>query len=910
METAAIAADHATTRQNLSLDGDWQFRTDSNAPWRTAHVPGCWESQFSELRGWAGTAVYERTVTVPDSFRGMRVLLRFGAVDYFTEVWLNDQFVGKHEGGYTPFAFDVAQFLTWEAENVLSVRVTDATPDNDVPLPDGSGILSFAEIPHGKQSWYTPVSGVWQSVGLEARSFVALDRVNVLSNFDEGTIRVSACLSPDAAKSENWVIHLDFQEPEGAGRVESIVLPVPRGATDLEATVSLPDMRAWSPEHPNLYALYATLKQGDEINDVFHTRFGVRKIETREGHIWLNNEPYFIVGALDQDFYPKTIYTAPSDDFLRDQFLKAKEMGLNLMRCHIKVPSTRYLDLCDEIGLLVWYEIPNGMILSERMRERARQTFQEMLVRDGNHPSIVIKTIMNESWGIDLGEPEQREWLIDTYHWAKKMAPDKLIVDNSACIPNFHVVSDLDDYHVYFNVPDQADEFAEWVRIFAEREMSGTYSGFGDATRKNNEPLLISEFGNWGLPNYDNILEYEGKQPYWFKTGAGITNPDGFLARFEKQKLGRAFKDYNALAEASQEQQWIAIKFQIEEMRRRREVAGYVVTEFTDIDWEVNGLLDMGRNPKVFYDRLIDLQQQDLLIPRPERYSYWPGETARIEMQFSKFSDRDTEGARLEWRILDLQGVVSVGPTPREETTRLDEIIFEAPEVDRSTKAEMEILLIGRNGERLARTTQSLVFAPAAMHTWGAGRSLWLHDTLGLADGFKERAEAAGFRVVDTPEPDSLAIITYWDAAANRFVQEGGKAILAALHPKSLQIASGLGLRLQERTMNNWWGEWCSSQTWFIPERFPHLPDTQKFDFEYEKVIPHRVMSGSAPVGLNPDMVTSGLFVGWLHNPGAYVVRLPVGKGRMVATTFDVVSEFHTDPVATLMMACLAEQLG
>lgn len=909
LETAAIAGEHGATRQALSLDGPWQFRTDSNSPWRETQVPGCWESQFPELRGWAGTAVYERTFDAPASFRGMRVVLHFGAVDYFTEVWLNDQFIGTHEGGYTPFAFDVADHLSWEGENRLTVRVTDATPDTDVPLPDGSGVLSFAEIPHGKQSWYTPVSGIWQSVSLEARALVSIERVCVEANLDAGTARVCCALSADAARSENWSVQLDFDAPKGAGEVGSVTLTVPQGETEVQTTVDLPDLRPWSPEHPNLYALYATLKQGDETNDVFHTRFGVRKIETRDGHVWLNNEPYFIIGALDQAFYPRTIYTAPSDDYLRDQFRKAKEMGLNLMRCHIKVPSTRYLDLCDEMGLLVWYEIPNGMILSQEMRRRARQTFQEMLVRDGNHPSIVIKTIMNESWGIDLGEAEQREWLVDTYHWAKKLAPDKLIVDNSACIPNFHLISDLDDYHVYFSIPDQADEFAEWVRTFAEREMSGTYSGFGDASRKNTEPLLISEFGNWGLPRYDSIMEYEGKTPYWFKTGAGITNPDGFLVRFEKQKLGRAFKDYNHLAEASQEQEWIALKYQIEEMRRRREVSGYVVTEFTDIDWEVNGLLDMGRNPKVFHDRLIDIQGQDLLIPRPERYAYWAGETARIAVQFSRFSSRDTDGARLEWRILDLSGTLEAGQTLRSETSDLGEIAFRVPDVEKTTKAVMELALIGRDGARLARNTQPLVFATAGMQTWGRGRSLWLHDTLGLADGFKERAEAAGFRVVETPEPDSLGLITYWDAAANRFVQEGGHAVLTALHPKSLQIAAGLGLRLQERSMNNWWGDWCSSQTWFIPEKFPYLPDTEKFDFEFEKVIPKRVLSGSAPVGLNPANVYSGLFVGWLHNPGAYVVRLPVGKGRLVATTFDVVSDFHADPIATLLLACLADQL-
>jgi hypothetical protein len=896
-------------REALSLNGPWQFRPGADAAPRETQVPGCWESQFPDLRGWAGSALYERSFTVPESFRGKRVLLHFEAVDYFTEVWINEQFVGKHEGGYTPFAFDIADALLWSAEsgeNRIRVRVTDCTPEEDVPLPDGSGTLSFAEIPHGKQSWYTPVSGIWQSVTLEARSFVSIEHLAVSADLDASRARVRIALTEKAAETQNWRIRLTITPPEGAGAVEDVHLDVEPGSHSVETFVDIPDARAWSPEHPNLYILTATLTQGDDVNDLFQTRFGLRKIETREGHVWLNNEPYFVIGALDQAFYPKTIYTAPSEEYLRDQFQKAKHMGLNLMRCHIKVPSTRYLDLCDEMGLLVWYEVPNGMVLSQPMRERIALTFQEMLARDGNHPCIVIKSIMNESWGIDLGDPEQRDWLTRTYHWAKEHAPDKLIVDNSACIPNFHVISDLDDYHVYYNIPDQADEFSEWINSFADRD-AGSYSGFGDANRKHTEPLLISEFGNWGLPHHDKLVEAEGELPWWFNTGAGITYPGGVLTRFEKQKLGRAFRDYNALADASQEQEWLALKYQIEEMRRRREVAGYVVTEFSDINWESNGLLDFGRNPKIFHDRLFNLQQQDLLIPRTSRHSYWSGETVQIEVQFSKFSARHTSGSSLSYSVLGIEGRQPIPETPRGETTHLGAILFRAPDVDQPVKAEMEISLRGPDGRELCRTSKPLVLAPSAMRRWGAGRTAWVHDPHKLVPDLAERLQEGGFRILEageTPDENSLGFTTHWDSKSTAYVQNGGKAVLVALSPKSLLIASGLGQRLQERALNNWWGDWCSSQTWFIPSEFPYLPDVQKFDFEYSAVVPKRVLTGASQ-----ENVLAGLFVGWLHNPTGYVIRQGVGKGRLVTTTFDVLTTFHDDPIATLMAACFAEQL-
>lgn len=923
---------YAALRSSLSLDGEWTFQF-GDEPHSKIQVPAPWESQRNELYNRPGTAVYERTFTLPPHFIGKRILLRFGAVDYFTEVWVNGIAVGVHEGGYTPFEFDLEPALRGhkpEDIHTLLVRVTDSTVEKDTLLPDGNPLV-FAEVPHGKQSWYTSVGGIWQSVTLESRPYSSIVRAAFYPDIDSGSASVYITLSglPEDMHGV-WQARVSVESPRNANEIETFTLKIdaetPRenGNICLTAQFPVPDALLWSPDTPHLYNALVSLEHEGEVVDALSTRFGMRKIETREGRLWLNNEPIFLAGALDQDFYPKTIYTPPSEDYLRDQFLKAKEMGLNLMRCHIKVPTESYLHLCDELGLLVWYELPNGARLSPAFRERARQTLQAMWARDANHPCIIILTLMNESWGIDLNNAEQRRWLRDTYRWAKETFPGWLIVDNSACIPNFHVVSDLDDYHVYFNIPDQAEDFTEWIQAFIGRE-AGTFTGYGDAETHRSEPLLISEFGNWGLPRVENILAAEGGEPYWFKTGDGSARPNGVSERFQKQMLDRVFKDYNALADASQEQEWLSLKWEIEEMRRHSQVAGYVITEFTDINWECNGLLDMARNPKVFHHRLKNLQAQDILIPRlSPRASYWEGETAALSVTYSCFSGCTATGGTLAWEVRTdstvdgkggpdtppqgalLEGLCGEDPVrmfgrqesePAYGSYPIAQIWITAPPVPAPTKCVIYLTLKDSQGEEIAHTTQNVVFVPASYRTTGRGKTVWLYDPVGSSIGLSSILTSLGCRVVAHPEPGALGLVTRWDPAVSGFLREGGKAVLVASHPKSITIASGLGVRLLERNTNGWWGDWCTSKTWFVPEHFPSLPDTLRFDFEFQPIVPHRVLTG--PLMEN---IVAGLFVGWLHNPAALVARLPIGKGDLIVTTFDILPNIGSDPIATLLL--------
>ncbi len=376
-------------RTRLSLDGHWYFSTEKilnteNCPRIT--VPSPWQAD-ARFRDHTGTAWYQREFEIPAGWleQDRVVILGFGAVDYFAEIWVNDVKVGEHEGGYLPFELDIT-FAARSGANTLTVRVDD-------PLE------IFPEVPHGKQSWYGLLSGIWQSVWVESRAAIHIQRVQITPSGD----------------SVGVVVNLSNPLPSGQTLAFEVLdpdsVPVARAETSaLNYYLPITDYQRWDIDSPNLY----TLRVSTDTDEVAET-FGFRTIETKDGKILLNGRPFYLRAALDQDYYPELISTPPSQKYIEEEFRKAKEMGLNCLRVHIKVADPRYYAAADKVGLLIWTELPNHILLSEDAKRRARETLAGMVERDGNHPSIGIWTIINESWGIDLTDPSQRAWLAETY---------------------------------------------------------------------------------------------------------------------------------------------------------------------------------------------------------------------------------------------------------------------------------------------------------------------------------------------------------------------------------------------------------------------------------------------------------------------------------------------------------------
>ena len=717
----------AFTRPHLSLDGRWRFIADPDRELDVAglfegipiEVPSCWESLLGPTTPLT-TAWYVRSFELPADWDAAGTMLRFGAVSDRAEVWLNGIPLGGHEGGYTSFEL-AAGVAAGTGTNELVVRVVNPAgvierfpSSDDVSLaeldasPDGAGIR---EMPLGKQTWYSSLSGIWQSVTVEGRAPIALARVDVTPDVGAGQVSVVWTLGSGRRTPDGLELRLRVFDADGVtvGK-RSVAEPAPRGSVALD--LSAP--RLWELDDPYLYRLDAELWLAGDPIDGIEVRFGMREIGVAEGSVTLNGRPRYLRGVLDQDVYEPGIWLPSSRSAVEATLRKAKAMGFNLVRCHIKVPVPAYLDIADEIGILVWAELPSWNRLTDVSSERARQTLGEIVAQLGNHPSIAIWTIVNEDWGTDLVHSAgDRAWLRSMVEWLKALDQTRLVVDNSACWTheggNFHLRTDLADYHLYYAMPEHAERWQAATAAFAVRP-GWLWGPDGESSPSDEAPLILSEFGNWGLPRV--WLE----SSWWTETGAGPARAEGAHERFDAQGLGRIAPDPEALAEATQWHQFEAMQFEVGDLRGHPPISGYVVTELTDVFWEANGVIDLHRSAKAYDTRLPDVFGATTVFAALERWDLWGGDPLRVEVQ-ARFDDTSpSPEASATWRVMGrglatAEGAIEldVEPGGRHAMGWLELVV---PTPDAPTEAELTIELLDAGGARVARQAHRLIVAP------------------------------------------------------------------------------------------------------------------------------------------------------------------------------------------------------
>jgi hypothetical protein len=927
-------------RIKISLDGIWDFYPDPDQRLspetvrdeplpRRIQVPGPWQAQFDDLRNYSGVAWYRHTFEFPKGFFQQAIpeptyMLHFGAVDYFTTVWLNGVQVGQHEGGYLPFDLTIDHALRPEGPNELVVRVVD--PGDDAEISKNFN-FAFSEIPHGKQSWYGPIGGIWQSVYMEACHATHITRFHITPNISQEQAEVDVQLNRPARRN----MHLQFVLTDPQNRVTKHFSRIEKGQQALLETLRIPNPMLWDTTTPNLYHLEATLTcdTGDaemQLLDSTASHFGMRNISSSpEGHLMLNGRILYLRGALDQDYYPELIYTPFSDVELDEQFAKAKHMGLNMLRTHIKITDPRYYDAADRAGLLIWTELPNWQNLTPTVKSRARETITGMVERDWNHPSIVVWTIVNEGWGVDLAvNADHRAWLSETYDYLKELDPHRLVVGNSACFTNFHVVTDIEDFHNYYAIPDHYREWRDWVETFAARPpwtFAHTYESIDkwreflndpwkpterppavEVRRTGREPIVVSEFGNWGLPDVGKLKECNrGNDPWWFETGIewgeGSVYPHGIEDRFRSWHLDKVFPTFSSLAAASQRMQFCALKYEIEQMRRHPSIVGYIITEFTDVHWECNGLLDMCRNPKSFYDAMACVNSADVIVPGWERVSFWEGERCEVDLILSHFSSVELRpGCRVEWWLdsfPEVRGSFENLAPKQGKITSIGKVAFDVPPLDHSQRVRLEMRLLDADGNEVSANHHEIYFFPRA-----AKRA---HVLVSAPPELREGLVSLGYEITDDLSRADLAVVTEMTDQIRWYVQNGGRVLWLAESDQSQRAYLG-PINVVSRKGRTWQGDWASNFNWIRQDQmFSEIPTEGCVDFAFADLTPEYVITGLSPRDFASD-VHSGLFVGWLHHTVALVAEKRMSSGRLLISTYRLREHIGRHPVAAIMI--------
>ncbi|MEW6744871.1 MAG: sugar-binding domain-containing protein [Planctomycetota bacterium] len=483
----------------LSLNGLWDYAvTPLEAPLPESFtgsilVPFPIESALSGVMARVGPRErlwYRRTFRVPEGWERQRVLLHFGAVDWETEVWVDGHRVGEHRGGYDPFTFDITAALERGApratgDHAIVVAVWDPT--------DAGYQARGKQVrqPHG--IWYTPTTGIWQTVWLEPVGSVSIERLLMTPDIGRSVLRLSVATR---GLAEGWRIEAEaLAKGEVVGRGSGVA------SEPLE--LAIPDPILWSPASPFLYDLKVRLLPAAGEGDAVQSYFGMREIVLAKDasgllRLHLNGEPLFQYGPLDQGFWPDGLYTAPSDEALRYDIEVLKRLGCNMARKHVKIEPDRWYTWCDRLGLLVWQDMPSGDAFiggsdpdTERVAQSAQQ-FELELRRSidalANHPCIVMWVIFNEGWG-----------QYDTERlaaWVKAYDPSRLT--DSASGWTDRGVGDVLDIHSY---PGPASPDPERARA-----------------------IVLGEFGGLGLPLQGHTWQDEKNWGYRsFESSAALT---------------------------------------------------------------------------------------------------------------------------------------------------------------------------------------------------------------------------------------------------------------------------------------------------------------------------------------------------------------------------------------------------
>lgn len=482
-----------------NLNGLWEYAITDLGKCTPVHfdgqilVPFAVESSLSGVGKKVGAKKelwYSRSFEVPSAWKNKNILLHFGAVDWKADIWVNDVKVGSHTGGFTPFSFDITAALSAKGNNKLVVKVWDPTDEGYQPRGK--------QVNNPEGIWYTPVTGIWQTVWLEPVAVRHIENLRITPDIDRHLLTVQAHLNTVSPSDLVEVGVYDGNRLIASGKSinnEAVVVSMPE------------DAKLWSPDSPFLYTLKVALKNGEKVLDQVDSYAAMRKYSARRDthgivRLELNNQALFQFGPLDQGWWPDGLYTAPADEALVYDIQKTKELGFNMIRKHIKVEPARWYTHCDRLGIIVWQDMPSGdrgpewqnrtyFDGMEKKRSSAseacyRKEWKEIMDCLYSYPCIGTWVPFNEAWG-QFKTPEIAKW-------TKEYDPTRLV--NPASGGNHYTCGDMLDLHNY-PAPEMYLYDARRANVLGE------YGGIGWVVKNH----IWEPDRNWGYVQFNSSKE-------------------------------------------------------------------------------------------------------------------------------------------------------------------------------------------------------------------------------------------------------------------------------------------------------------------------------------------------------------------------------------------------------------------
>lgn len=518
-------------------------------------VPFCPESKLSGVgyKDFINSMWYHREVEVPAAWDGKKILLNFGAVDYVSSIYVNGELAGRHYGGSSSFSVDITRFVKAGEKADVVVWVQDdlrsGTQTGGKQCPDYDS----------RGCHYTRVTGIWQTVWMEAVARAGLKEVYVKPDLDNSCF----IMEPKFHALEEG-LSLDIRIKDG-GKV--VAKKTVKAASPMTVIVPVKNVKTWSPESPFLYDIeYDVVDKAGNVVDQVASYAGMRKIHVEGNRVYLNNQPLYLRQVLDQGFYPDGIWTAPSDDALRHDIEMSMSVGFNGARLHQKVFEERFHYWADKLGYLTWGESASwGSSMNNELASRNfLPEWQEVVVRDRNHPSIIIWTPFNETWERPRNDEDARvhDRLVTNVYDLTKSLDYRPVHD---CSGGYHVKTDIWSFH---NYEQDAEQLLENLTLKGD----GTVPTFDveNEAGYDGQPYYLDEYGGikWVIEQFaDNTWGY----------GQGPKTLDEFYARLQALTDVILSLDY---------------------------INGFTYTQLTDVEQEQNGIFNYDRTPKFDPERL------------------------------------------------------------------------------------------------------------------------------------------------------------------------------------------------------------------------------------------------------------------------------------------------------------------